>query len=101
MTFDDSKFCEDLFLSGIVKPMLEMQLLGGAISRDDNFIKGVSMKRAYMTIKLMNLLPQLRDPHDEILLLESRMGITKLVFGLRTCQPDYMEETDIRFDKEL
>jgi hypothetical protein len=29
------------------------------------------------------------------------MGIAKLFFGLRTCQPIYMEEAAILFDKEL
>jgi hypothetical protein len=29
------------------------------------------------------------------------MGIAKLVFGLKMCQPIYMEEAVVLFDKEL
>jgi hypothetical protein len=29
------------------------------------------------------------------------MGIAKLFFGLRTCQPIYLKETSIQFGKEL
>jgi len=59
------------------------------------------MKRASRAANLMNLLPLLRDPHSELLLLRSCMGIAKLFFGLRTCQPIHMEEATMLFDKEL
>jgi hypothetical protein len=76
-------------------------LLGGAVSRDKDFIARVPMKRAVKAIELMHLLPQFKDPQSELLLLRSCMGIAKLFFGLRTCQPIYMEEATILFDKEL
>ena len=59
------------------------------------------MKRASRAAELMHLLPQLRDPQSELLLLRSCMGIAKLFFGLRTCQPIHMEEATMLFDKEL
>ncbi|RHN77582.1 hypothetical protein MtrunA17_Chr1g0156331 [Medicago truncatula] len=49
----------------------------------------------------MLFLPQLRDRHNELLLLRSCLGITKIFFGLRTCQPIHMEEATMLFDKEL
>jgi len=51
--------------------------------------------------ELMHLLPQLRDPQSELLLLRSCMGIFKLFFGLRTSQPIHMEEAARLLDKEL
>ncbi|PNX67749.1 hypothetical protein L195_g063665, partial [Trifolium pratense] len=49
----------------------------------------------------MQLLPKSRDPQSELLLLKSCMGIVNLFFGLRTCQPIYIEEAVVLFDKEL
>ncbi|GKB50988.1 hypothetical protein Tco_0901741 [Tanacetum coccineum] len=43
----------------------------------------------------------LHDPQSELLLLRSCMGISKLFFGLRTCQPVHMEEATLFFDKGL
>jgi len=80
--------------------MLGVKLLGGAVSRDKGFIEELAMKRASRAAELMHLLPQLRDPQSQLLLLRSRMG-AKLFFGLRMCQPIHMEEAAMLFDKEL
>nr|GEX88243.1 hypothetical protein [Tanacetum cinerariifolium] len=74
-----------------------VKLLGGAISRDAYFISGLSMRRATNVVDLMSLLPQLHDPQSELLLLRSCMGIAKLFFGLRTCQPVHKEEATLFF----
>ena len=78
-----------------------VKLLGGAVSRDANFINGLAMRRAANAVDLMSLLPQLHDPQSELLLLRSCMGIAKLFFGLRTCQPVHMEDAALFFDKGL
>lgn len=78
-----------------------MKLLGGVVSRDKDFIEGLAIKRASRAVELMHLLPRLRDPQSELFLLRSCMGIAKLFFGLRTCQPVHMEEATMLFDKEL
>jgi hypothetical protein len=78
-----------------------MKLLRVAISRDTCFIEEVAMKRFVSAVELMHLLPQLRDPQSELLLLRSCMDIAKLFFGLRTCQPTHMKGAAILFDKEL
>ena len=78
-----------------------VKLLGGAFSRDKDSIEGLAMKRASKTAELMHLLPQLRDPQSELLLLQSCMGIAKLFFGLRMCQPIHMEEVAMLVDKEM
>ncbi|GKF52551.1 hypothetical protein Tco_0159461, partial [Tanacetum coccineum] len=49
----------------------------------------------------MSLLPSLRDPQSELLLLRSCMGVAKLLFGLRTCQPMYIGEAVSIFDNGL
>ncbi|KAJ0809205.1 putative exostosin [Helianthus annuus] len=49
----------------------------------------------------MKLLPCLRDPQCELLLLRSCMGVAKLLFGLRTCQPHLMVDAASRFDDGL
>ncbi|KAK2455796.1 hypothetical protein QL285_003218 [Trifolium repens] len=98
---DGNKLRDGLFPSDIGRPMLGVKLLGGAVSRDKCFIEGVAMKRAIKAVELMQLLPRLRDPQSELLLLRSCMGIAKLFFGLRTCQPVHMEEAAILFDKGL
>ena len=49
----------------------------------------------------MRLLPKLGDPQSELLLLRSCMGIAKLFFGLRTCQPIHMNDAALFFDKGL
>ncbi|PWA63908.1 reverse transcriptase domain-containing protein [Artemisia annua] len=82
-------------------PSLGVKLLGGAVSRDAYFISGLAMRRAANAVDLMSLLPQLHDPQSELLLLRSCMGIAKLFFGLRTCQPVHMEEAALFFDKGL
>nr|GEV21290.1 reverse transcriptase domain-containing protein [Tanacetum cinerariifolium] len=70
----------------VARPSSSVKLLGGAISRDADFISGLAMRRAINT--------------SEFLLLRSCMGIAKLFFGLRTCQPIYMEDAALFFDKE-
>ncbi|GJS29937.1 putative reverse transcriptase domain-containing protein [Tanacetum coccineum] len=95
------KLREGLFPVDIRRPYLGVKLLGGAVSRDTYFISGMAMRRAANAVDLMSLLPQLHDPHSELLLLRSCMDISKLFFGLRTCQPVHMEEATLFFDKGL
>ncbi|PWA54641.1 reverse transcriptase domain-containing protein [Artemisia annua] len=59
------------------------------------------MRRASNVVDLMSLLPQLHDPWSELLLLRSCLGIFKVFFSLRTCQPVHMEVTALFFDKGL
>ncbi|GKB22508.1 hypothetical protein Tco_0861909 [Tanacetum coccineum] len=92
---------EGLFPVDVRSPSLGVKLLGGAVSRDADFISGLAMRKAANVVDLMSLLPQLHDPQSELLLLRSCMGIAKLFFGLRTCQPAYMEEAALFFDKGL
>jgi len=98
---ESNKHRGGLFPVDIGRPTVEVKLLRGTVSRDRGFIEGLAMKRASRAANLMNLLPLLRDPHSELLLLRSCMGIAKLFFGLRTCQPIHMEEATMLFDKEL
>jgi len=98
---DGLKNRKGLFPADIGRPVLGVKLLGGAVSRDAGFIGRLAMKRAASAVDLMGLLPQLCDPQSELLLLRSCMGIAKLLFGLRTCQPLYMEEAAMFFDKGL
>jgi hypothetical protein len=90
-SYDGNKHRGGLFPSNIGRPTLEVKLFEGVVSQDKSFIKGFAMKRAPMTVELMHLLPQLRDLQSEILLLRSCMGIIKLFFDLRMCQPIHME----------
>ncbi|MFS7889274.1 putative reverse transcriptase domain, exostosin [Helianthus anomalus] len=98
---DGSKFREGLFPKDIGRPLVGVKLLGGAVSRDASFISGLAKKRAAKAVDLMRLLPKLGDPQSELLLLRSCMGIAKLFFGLRTCQPVHMEDAALFFDKGL
>ncbi|KAK2402696.1 hypothetical protein QL285_052193 [Trifolium repens] len=100
-SYDGNKLCDELFPSDIGRPTLGVKLLGGAVSRDKCFIEGVAMKRVVRAVEFMHLLPQLRDPQSELLLLRSCMGIAKFFFGLRTCQPIHVEDVAILFDKGL
>ncbi|GKE88146.1 putative reverse transcriptase domain-containing protein, partial [Tanacetum coccineum] len=83
------------------RPKLGVKLLGGAVSRDVGFISSLAVKRASRVVELMSLLPSLWDPQSELLLLRSCMGIAKLLFGLRTCQPMYIGEVVSIFDNGL
>ncbi|GJZ19927.1 hypothetical protein Tco_0556517 [Tanacetum coccineum] len=78
-----------------LRPSSGVKLVGGAVSRDADFISGLAIRRATNAVDLMSLLPQLHDPQNELLLLQSCIGIAKLFFGLRTCQPVHMEEADL------
>ncbi|KAI3721949.1 hypothetical protein L2E82_32969 [Cichorium intybus] len=98
---DGRKLRDGCFPADIGRPSLGVKLLGGAVSRDAGFISGLALKRAVKAVDLMGLLPQLCDPQSELLLLRSCMGIAKLFFGLRTCQPMHMEEASLFFDKGL
>ncbi|GJW38137.1 hypothetical protein Tco_0063982 [Tanacetum coccineum] len=95
------KLREGLFPVDIRRPSSGVKLLGGAVSRDAYFISRLAMRRAANAVDLMGLLPQLHDPQSELLLLRSCMGIAKLFFGLRTCQPVHMKEAALFFDKGL
>ncbi|GJX53998.1 putative reverse transcriptase domain-containing protein [Tanacetum coccineum] len=95
------KVKEGLFPRDIGRPTLGVKLLGGAVSRDAGFISSLAVKRASRAVELMSLLPSLRDPQSELLLLRSCMGIAKLLFGLRTCQPMYIGEVVSIFDNGL
>ncbi|GJS24862.1 hypothetical protein Tco_0453494 [Tanacetum coccineum] len=98
---DSEEVAKDWTFYGVGRPVLGVKLLGGAVSRDASFISRLAMKRAAGAVDLMRLLPQLCDPQSELLLLRSCMGIAKLFFGLRTCEPVYMEEAALLFDKGL
>ncbi|XP_021985363.1 uncharacterized protein LOC110881398 [Helianthus annuus] len=98
---DGSKFREGLFPKDIGRPLMGVKLLGGAVSRVASLIRGLAKKRAAKVVDLMRLLPKLGDPQSELLLLRSCMGIAKLFFGLRTCQPVRMEDAALFFDKGL
>ncbi|KAL6502820.1 hypothetical protein OROHE_023988 [Orobanche hederae] len=98
---DGRKLRNGLFPVSIGRPLLGVKLLGGAASIDAGFIRGLAMKRAVNAVDLMSLLPQLCDPQSELLLLRSCMGIAKLFFGLRTCQPIHMQEAALFFDRGL
>nr|GEV44048.1 reverse transcriptase domain-containing protein [Tanacetum cinerariifolium] len=100
-SFNGMKLHEGLFPVDIRRPSSGVKLLGGAVSRDADFISGLAMRRVANAVDLMSLLPQLHDPQSELLLLRSCMGIGKLLFGLRTCQPVHMEEASLFFDKSL
>nr|GEX26858.1 putative reverse transcriptase domain-containing protein [Tanacetum cinerariifolium] len=62
-------------------------------------VPGLAMIRARNVVDLVSLILQLDDPHSELLLLRSCMGIAKLFFGLRTCQPVHMEEATLFLTK--
>ncbi|GJY70855.1 putative reverse transcriptase domain-containing protein [Tanacetum coccineum] len=92
---------EGLFPRDIERPKLGVKLLGGAVSRDMGFISSLAVKRASRVVELMSLLSSLWDPQSELLLLRSCMGVAKLLFGLRTCQPMYIGEAVSIFDNGL
>nr|GFD35748.1 hypothetical protein [Tanacetum cinerariifolium] len=71
------------------------------VSRDARFISSLVVKRASRAVELMSLLPILRDPQSELLLLHSCMGVAKLLFGHKTCQPMYIGEAVSIFDNGL
>ncbi|PWA69272.1 reverse transcriptase domain-containing protein [Artemisia annua] len=83
------------------KSSFGVKLLRGAVSRDANFISRLAIRRAANAVDLMSLLSQLHDPQSEFILLRSCMGIAKLFFGLRICQPVHMEDATLFFDKRL
>nr|GEX60898.1 putative reverse transcriptase domain-containing protein [Tanacetum cinerariifolium] len=68
---DIIKLREGLFPVDIRRPSSGVKLLGGAVSRDADLISGLAMRRAANPVDLMGLLPQLHDPHSELLLLRS------------------------------
>lgn len=70
-----------------------------ALPRDKGFIEGLTVKRVVMVVEPIHLLPRLRDPHSELLLLRLYMSIVEIFLGLRACQPIHMEEAVILFDK--
>ncbi|KAK9056951.1 hypothetical protein SSX86_024316 [Deinandra increscens subsp. villosa] len=98
---DGRKSRAGLFPEDIGRPALGVKLLGGAVSRNADFIQGLATKRASNAVDLIRLLPKLGDPQSELLLLRSCMGIAKLFFGLRTCPPLHMMGAASFFDKEL
>nr|GEU42158.1 RNA-directed DNA polymerase, eukaryota [Tanacetum cinerariifolium] len=83
----------------IIKGLNSGQAVGGAFSRNTDFISGLAIRRATNAVDLISLLPQLHDPQSELLLLRSCMGIAKLFFGLRTYQPVHIDEVALFFDK--
>ena len=98
---DDMKLRSGLFPTDIGRLSVGVKLRGASTSRDAIFISGLAMKRVVKAVDLMCLLPQLHDPQTELLLLRSCVGIAKMFFVLRTCQPVHMEEIALCFDKGL
>ncbi|PWA55862.1 hypothetical protein CTI12_AA424190 [Artemisia annua] len=92
---------QGLFPVEIRRPDKGVKLLGGAVSRDEEFISALAVKRAWRAVELMTRLPLLKDPQSELLLLRSCMGVAKLLFGLRTCQPSFSDEAVDVFDNRL
>ncbi|KAJ0878423.1 putative reverse transcriptase domain, exostosin [Helianthus annuus] len=100
-TCNGVKVQEGLFPRGIGRPVLGVKLLGGAVSRDAEFISSMALKRANCAVELMRCLKRLRDPQSELLLLRSCMGVAKLLFGFRTCQPSLVGGAVSVFDEGL
>ncbi|XP_021979313.1 uncharacterized protein LOC110875423 [Helianthus annuus] len=100
-TCNGVKVQEGLFPRGIGRPVLGVKLLGGVVSRDAEFISSMALKRANCAVELMRCLKRLRDPQSELLLLRSCMGVAKLLFGLRTCQPYLVGGAVSVFDEGL
>ncbi|XP_022032741.1 uncharacterized protein LOC110933848 [Helianthus annuus] len=101
---DGLKVQDSLFPRGIGRPERGVKLLGGgggAVSRDSVFIEELAGRRALTAVDLMKLFPCLQDPQCELLLLRSCMGVAKLLFGLRTCQPHLMANAVSCFDDGL
>jgi hypothetical protein len=98
---DGNKHCGELFPSDIGRSALGVKLLEGSASGYRGFVEGLAMKRVIQVVELIHLLPQLRDPQSEFILLRPCMGIIKPFFGQKTCQPIHMEEASMLFDKEL
>uniref|UniRef100_A0A251SLN7 Putative reverse transcriptase domain-containing protein n=1 Tax=Helianthus annuus TaxID=4232 RepID=A0A251SLN7_HELAN len=98
---DATQVQEGLFPRGIGRPVLGVKLLGGVVSRDAEFISSMALKRANCTVELMGCLKRLRDPQSELFLLRSCMGVAKLLFGLRTCQPSLVGGAVSVFDEGL
>src|ERR1044071_7363044 len=73
-TCDGLKDQDGLFLKGIGRPEKGVKLLGGAVSRDPIFIGELAGRRATGAVALMKLMPHLRDPQSELLLLRSCIG---------------------------
>ncbi|GJV30569.1 putative reverse transcriptase domain-containing protein [Tanacetum coccineum] len=73
------KVKEGLFPRDIRRPTLGVKLLGGTVSQDAGFISSLAVKRASRAVELMSLLPGLRDPQSELLLLRSCMGVAKAI----------------------
>ncbi|KAL8197911.1 hypothetical protein R6Q57_030069 [Mikania cordata] len=92
---------DGLFPCGIGRLVMGVKLLRGAVSRDVGFISSLAVKRATQAVELMSSLPHLRNPQSKLLLLRSCMGVAKLLFGLRTCQPIYVREAVSVIDKGL
>ena len=65
-TCNGVKVQEGLFPQGIGRPMLGVKLLGGAVSRDAEFISGMALKRSNCAVELMRCLKRLRDPQSEL-----------------------------------
>nr|GEX05212.1 auxilin-like protein [Tanacetum cinerariifolium] len=61
---DIIKLREGLFYVDIRRPSSGVKLLGGAVSRDADFISGLVKRRAANAIDLMGLLLQLHDPQS-------------------------------------
>ncbi|GJW79180.1 putative reverse transcriptase domain-containing protein [Tanacetum coccineum] len=59
------KLRKALFPVDIRRPSSGVKLLGGAVSRDADFISGLAMRRAANAVDLMGLLPQLHDPQND------------------------------------
>ncbi|MFS7988394.1 hypothetical protein Hanom_Chr11g01034341 [Helianthus anomalus] len=53
------------------------------------------------SVDIMGHLPLLWDPPSELLLLRSCMGVAKFLFGLRTCQPPFVDDVVSCFNKGL
>ncbi|XP_076897210.1 uncharacterized protein LOC143550455 [Bidens hawaiensis] len=98
---DATQTQEGLIPREIGKPVHGVKLLGGAVSRNEEFISGLALKRAKRAVEIMECLKGLRDPQSELLLLRSCMGVAKLLFGLRTCQPSYVGGAVSVFDTGL
>ncbi|GJS78910.1 hypothetical protein Tco_0728791 [Tanacetum coccineum] len=77
---DVIKLREGLFPIDIRRPSSGVKLLGGAVSRDADFISGLAIRRAANAVDLMSLLPQLHDSQSELLLLQSCMGLNSKGF---------------------
>ncbi|XP_026459935.1 uncharacterized protein LOC113360664 [Papaver somniferum] len=100
-SIDPRSTADGVFPRDIGRPTNGVELLGGPVSLDLNFISDMMLTRVNKNVQLMAAIKKLKDPQSKMLLLRNCTCVSRLYFAMRTTNPASLQPASEIFDDHL